>query len=287
MGESTSKERFLLAATVLGFFADVISLASFVAGSVGPVAPIAFTIAFVIVLVVLVSDYRKDPHSYPFLDRVKQSVAESRAVGWAAFLIGGCVLGLLLAGGLAAVYMWIAKPEAQSASDRETAAMFVLTILAVGAGLGLLIAFVLRYMLAVMGPIFDLSESMSQMVKQGRVVSTQLDPARPFEERIILKDIKRTTKQTDEGLKVRVELLIENRGPATQVYPYAVFTVAELVGGKFVKKVVRSPASWVAKLEASTRTVVPHEWIFPGSTTVLVTKEPLEEKVGVRAVPHS
>lgn len=102
---------------------------------------------------------------------------------------------------------------------------------------------------------------------------------------IFLKEVKKpTTKVTYEGLKVRIEFIIENWGEAAKIYPHIEYKVAELRGGKYEERVVQSPASWEVDLQAWSTTPVAFDAVFD-ATTVLLTKPPNKVKVKLYRKP--
>jgi len=100
------------------------------------------------------------------------------------------------------------------------------------------------------------------------------------EEKIVLKEIKKPIKQvTWEGLKIRIEFVVENWGKEKNIYPYVEYKVVDLKNGKHVERIVHSPLNWEVKLQAFSSTPIAFDSSFPADTHLLAKGE---DKVKVR-----
>ncbi len=73
---------------------------------------------------------------------------------------------------------------------------------------------------------------------------------KPTPKGLVLKEIKKPIKEiTPNGVKIKIEFIVENWGEAITIYPYVKYKVAELINGKFVEKIVLSPENWKVELK--------------------------------------
>jgi hypothetical protein len=82
--------------------------------------------------------------------------------------------------------------------------------------------------------------------------------------------IKKPIKKVDwEGLKIRIEFIVENWGKAKTIYPYVEYKVAELINGKFEERIVHSPSGWRVDLQSFSSKPISFEAPFSAGTQLL------------------
>jgi hypothetical protein len=110
--------------------------------------------------------------------------------------------------------------------------------------------------------------------------------SKPRPKGIFLKEVKKPiTEVTHEGLKVRIEFVVENWGEATKIYPHVEYKVAEFRAGKYEGRVVQSPVSWEVDLQARSTTPIAFDAVFD-AMTILLTKPPNKVKVKLYRKPR-
>ncbi len=104
---------------------------------------------------------------------------------------------------------------------------------------------------------------------------------------VVLKEVREpTVKVTSDGVAVKIEFVIENKGRAGRICPYVEFQVVDLQKGvNSGPQKIRSKESWVVEVSALSTYTLSSEWTFPTSIVPLV-KPPHKVKVELYPYPE-
>jgi|YNPBryantNP2012_1023418.scaffolds.fasta_scaffold28975_1 DNA-directed RNA polymerase subunit RPC12/RpoP len=104
---------------------------------------------------------------------------------------------------------------------------------------------------------------------------------------VILKEVREPiVKVTADGVTVKIEFVIENKGQAGKICPYVEFQVLDLRKGVHSgPQKIRSKESWVVEVDALSTYTLSAEWTFPISIVPLV-KPPHKVKVELYPYPE-
>lgn len=104
---------------------------------------------------------------------------------------------------------------------------------------------------------------------------------------VILKEVREpTVKITPDGVVVKIEFVIENKGRAGRICPYVEFQVVDLRKGiNSGPQKIRSKESWVVEVDALSTYTLSAEWTF-ASNIVPLLKPPHKPKVELYPYPE-